>query len=125
MAGKTSPQLRKQFTDLVVYKDAIVAIKKLNDTFNMTDILKKEKQELKTMMILDHRYEFSVDKFLNKIIFRNIALFHGLLSDEGNHFLLQEYGVRGSLEDILSSKIQLTWEVKRSLVNDIVDGMAG
>ena len=54
-----------------------------------------------------------------------MAIFHGLLSDEGNHFLLQEYGVRGSLEDILSSKIQLTWEVKRSLVNDIVDGMGG
>ena len=68
MAGKTSPQLRKQFTDLVVYKDAIVAIKKLNDTFNMTDILKKEKQELKSMMILDHRYEFLVDQFLNENI---------------------------------------------------------
>lgn len=89
--------------------DCIVAIKDLSEDFNVEQMLKKEKAELKTMMLLDHR---------------NVAVFHGLLNDEDRYFLLQEYGVRGSLRDILNSKIQLTWEVKRSLCNDIVDGMA-
>jgi len=107
--GPSGPQLRKHFCRLVIYRDTIVAIKDLTDDFDVSLILKKEKAELKSMMSLNHR---------------NVALFYGLLFDEERHFLLQEYGVRGSLRDILSSRIQLTWEVKRSLCNDIVDGMA-
>ena len=81
----------------------------ISENFNHDELLRKEKLELKAMMELKHR---------------NVQIFHGLSSDGNLYSLLQEYGVRGSLRNILQNKVQLTWEVKRSLCNDIVDGMA-
>ncbi|CBY40944.1 unnamed protein product, partial [Oikopleura dioica] len=142
MNGQSGPQLRKRYTDLVVFKETVVAIKDLGPQFALNRLMKQEKEELRRMMSMNHR---------------NVAVFHGLLyEDEHGYFLqelvksffvelcvlsrscfakqengtlllltrAQEYGAHGSLKDILSSKIQLTWEMKKSLVIDLIEGLA-
>ncbi|CAG5098647.1 Oidioi.mRNA.OKI2018_I69.XSR.g15855.t1.cds [Oikopleura dioica] len=109
MNGQSGPQLRKRYTDLVVFKETVVAIKDLGPQFALLRLMKQEKEELRKMMVLNHR---------------NVAVFHGLLYENEHGYFLQEYGAHGSLKDILSSKIQLTWEMKKSLVIDLIEGLA-
>ena len=58
---------------------------------------------------------------------RNVATFFGLFQEtaesDGTWYFLQEYGVRGSLQDILG-KVQVTWQVKKSFLHDIASGMS-
>jgi len=109
MNGQSGPQLRKRYTDLVVFKETVVAIKGLGPQFALNRLMKQEKEELRRMMNMNHR---------------NVAVFHGLLYENEHGYFLQEYGAHGSLKDILSSKIQLTWEMKKSLVIDLIEGLA-
>ena len=41
---------------------------------------------------------------------------------DNDWYFLQEYGVRGSLQDILG-RVQITWQVKKSFMRDISCGM--
>ena len=111
--GKAIPQLRKLFANLVVFKENIVVAKKIyRAPGEQLLIMKEEDRELEIMMTLKHR---------------NLASFFGLMQDHGgefsnDYFFLQEYGVRGSLQDVLG-KVQITWQVKKSLLQDIASGM--
>ena len=117
-----------------------MAIKDLGPQFALLRLMKQEKEELRKMMVLNHRnvavfhgllYENEHGYFLQEIVKRR-RFFRLLLGKAGEchfGFLLlltkgKEYGAHGSLKDILSSKIQLTWEMKKSLVIDLIEGLA-
>lgn len=54
-----------------------------------------------------------------------LTLFTKNSTDSGvdnDWYFLQEYGVRGSLQDILG-RVQITWQVKKSFMRDISCGM--
>jgi serine/threonine protein kinase len=143
MNGQSGPQLRKRYTDLVVFKETVVAIKGLGPQFALNRLMKQEKEELRRMMNMNHRnvavfhgllYEnehgYFLQELVNSFYFVELCvLSRSCLAKQENGTLLlltraQEYGAHGSLKDILSSKIQLTWEMKKSLVIDLIEGLA-
>ena len=75
MNGQSGPQLRKRYTDLVVFKETVVAIKDLGPQFALNRLMKQEKEELRRMMSMNHR---------------NVAIFHGLLYENEHGYFLQE-----------------------------------
>ena len=75
-------------------------------------LFRDDGRQLEQMMTLKHR---------------NVATFFGLWHDtdadvDNDWYFLQEYGVRGSLQDILG-RVQITWQVKKSFMRDISCGM--
>ena len=112
-AGRAVPQLRKLYAKLVVYNENIVVAKKIHLPEGAElQLLRDDDRQLEQMMSLKHR---------------NVATFFGLWHDtdsevDNDWYFLQEYGVRGSLQDILG-RVQITWQVKKSFMRDISCGM--
>ncbi|XP_052224887.1 atrial natriuretic peptide receptor 1-like [Dreissena polymorpha] len=63
-------------------------------------------------------------KHMRDITCQNLTRLIGVCPDTNNVCILTEYCSRGSLQDILQNEsIQLDWDFKLSLINDIVEGM--
>ncbi|WAR31520.1 ANPRA-like protein [Mya arenaria] len=61
---------------------------------------------------------------MRDITCQNLTRLIGLCPDNNNVCILMEHCSRGSLQDILHNEsIQLDWDFKLSLLNDIVEGM--
>ncbi|XP_052788742.1 atrial natriuretic peptide receptor 1-like [Mya arenaria] len=67
---------------------------------------------------------FSSRSRMRDITCQNLTRLIGLCPDNNNVCILMEHCSRGSLQDILHNEsIQLDWDFKLSLLNDIVEGM--
>ncbi|KAH3838474.1 hypothetical protein DPMN_111884 [Dreissena polymorpha] len=63
-------------------------------------------------------------KQMRDITCPNLTRLIGVCPDTNNVCILTEYCSRGNLQDILQNEsIQLDWDFKLSLINDIVEGM--
>ncbi len=96
------------FTDIGLYKDEVIAIKRLGiHSIDLQD--RRIRVELKAMKDLKHE---------------NLNRFVGLCTESPNACILTMYATRGSLQDILNEEsIKLTVDFKLSLVTDIANGM--
>ena len=98
---------RQRYMRTVLYKGSVVAKKEISaKNINMNRQLLIE---LKQMKDLHHDH---------------LVRFVGACFDDSEPFLITEYCPRGSLQDILEEDINLDWNFKYSLINDIVKGLS-
>ena len=98
---------RQRYMRTVLYKGSVVAKKEIsakNVGLNRQLLI-----ELKQMKDLHHDH---------------LVRFVGACFDHPEPFLITEYCPRGSLQDILEEDINLDWNFKYSLINDIVKGLS-
>lgn len=97
------------FTNLAHYKSIYVAVKHLQSV--KIEPNRSELYELKIMKDLSHD---------------NLVKFYGACFDGPKNFILCEYCLRGSLQDVLegqSSSFKLNLSFRLSLITDLVNGM--
>ena len=106
-AGTMFGENRQKYMRTVLYKGSVVAKKEIsakNISMNRQLLI-----ELKQMKDLHHDH---------------LVRFVGACFDHNEPFLITEYCPRGSLQDILEEDINLDWNFKYSLINDIVKGLS-
>nr|XP_006811144.1 PREDICTED: atrial natriuretic peptide receptor 1-like [Saccoglossus kowalevskii] len=95
------------FTKTGLYRDALVAIKRLNRENIVVD--REDLLEIKALRDMHHL---------------NVNAFIGICPDEPNVCILTQYCPKGSFQDVLQNDdIKLDWLFKTSLLTDLVSGM--
>ena len=105
-AGTMFGDMRQKYIATANYKGSMVATKNIlakNISMNRQLLI-----ELKRMKDLQHDH---------------LVRFVGACLDHSQPFLVTEYCPRGSLQDILEEDMELDWNFKYSLINDIVKGL--
>ncbi|XP_057310994.1 atrial natriuretic peptide receptor 1-like isoform X2 [Hydractinia symbiolongicarpus] len=103
----TDVMTRQKFTCVAIYKGSFVAVRKLYK--RTVELNRNVLMELKQMRDIRHD---------------NINPFLGACVETGNVHIVTQYGVRGSLQDILENEdIKLDTVFCLSLLHDIVKGM--
>lgn len=105
--GTIFGDMRQKYMTTATYKGSVVATKNiLSKNISMN---RKLLIELKRMKDLQHDH---------------LVRFVGACLDHSQPFLVTEYCPRGSLQDILEEDMNLDWNFKFSLINDIVKGLS-
>ena len=92
-----------------IYRDTVVAVKRLNYQENRQDIMDDFQAETAVLCELRHP---------------NVVLFMGACFDPPNLAIIIEYMPRGSLYDVIHSELQLPWALRMRMLKDICCGMA-